>query len=90
MISKKDAEDIALRHVATSLRNAVQKWDVPWAPRAIERPSKLAFYVAPGVPAWYIHTPWLDGHVALRSSRVLAISKSDGRVLYDGSANDEG
>jgi hypothetical protein len=90
MISKKDAEEIALRHVAAGLASAVQKWDVPWAPRAIERPPNLACYGAPEVPAWYIHTPWFDGQVGLRSSRVLAISKSDGRVLYDGLANDEG
>jgi len=60
------------------------------APRAIERPRNLGFDVAPDVPAWYVHIPWFDGEVGLCSSRVLVISKSDGHVLIDGSANDEG
>lgn len=36
--------------------------------------------------------PWGDGldGLALRSSRVILIVKYDGRVLFDGSANDEG
>jgi hypothetical protein len=43
-------------------------------------------------PAWFVFLPWFDGHdgACLRSSHVIAVSKADGRVLYDGSANDEG
>lgn len=43
-------------------------------------------------PAWYVTVPWNDGldGRCLRSSRIIAISKVGGAVLYDGSANDEG
>jgi hypothetical protein len=79
MISKKDAENIALRRVAARLANAIQRWDVPWPPRAIERPSDVAFSMERrmDVPAWYVRTPWFDGQVGVRSSRVLVISKAD-------------
>ena len=43
-------------------------------------------------PGWVIYVPWgdgLDGQM-LRSSRVIVVSKIDGRVVYDGSAHDEG
>ncbi len=36
--------------------------------------------------------PWYDGEDGrlLRVSRLVVIAKSDGRVLFDGSAGDEG
>lgn len=43
-------------------------------------------------PCWYVFAPWgddLEGTV-LRSSRIIAVSKKTGAVLYDGTANDEG
>lgn len=43
-------------------------------------------------PCWYVFAPWgdsLEGTI-LRSSRVIAVSRITGAVLYDGSANDEG
>lgn len=46
----------------------------------------------PTEPSWRIYAPrgdGLDGKM-LRSSRIILISKESGRVLYDGSANDEG
>ncbi|MCR4299591.1 MAG: hypothetical protein NUV75_12745 [Gallionella sp.] len=39
---------------------------------------------------WYVYAPWPDGMLALRSSRVMVISRSTGKILYDGSAGDEG
>lgn len=46
----------------------------------------------PTEPAWYVLLPWFDGldGRSLRSSRLITIVKSDGRVIYDGSAQDEG
>jgi hypothetical protein len=42
-------------------------------------------------PSWDVRPPWFDGQDSqvLRSSRVV-VNKTDGRVSYDGSANDEG
>ena len=59
---------------------------------AFESPPKnMNLYHAPQEPCWYVIAPWgvgFDG--ALRSSRIIIVSKKTGRVLYDGSANDEG
>ena len=65
---------------------------MPWTPRALDAPpSRWAAYGVPtDEPGWYIRAPWCDGQVGLRSSRVIAIAQSDGRVLYDGEAGDEG
>ena len=41
-------------------------------------------------PCWYVYPPWADGMLALRSSRVMVISRLTGKILYDGSAGDEG
>lgn len=41
-------------------------------------------------PCWYVYAPWGDGLLALRSSRVIIISRRDGQILYDGPAGDEG
>jgi hypothetical protein len=43
-------------------------------------------------PAWYVFVPHFDGMDGncLRSSHVIVISKVGGRILYDGSAFDEG
>ena len=41
-------------------------------------------------PCWYVYVPWEDGRLALRSSRVMVISRLTGKILYDGSAGDEG
>jgi len=47
-------------------------------------------YISHREPAWFVYVPWADGDFALRSSRVIAISKVGGRMLFDGSAGDEG
>jgi hypothetical protein len=75
--------------VAAGLARALPAWDVPLAPRAIERPRN-AHVFGPDAPAWWVRAPWCDRQTGLRSSRVIVIAKADGRVLYDGSANDEG
>lgn len=54
---------------------------------------KLNIYAKPTEPCWIIRAPWCDGKdddSTLRSSRVIMVSKASGKVLYDGSANDEG
>lgn len=49
-------------------------------------------YAKPTEPCWIVHAPWMDGldGKCFRSSRIIMISKRTGKVLYDGSANDEG
>lgn len=44
----------------------------------------------PADPCWYVIGLWNDGKIMLRSSRLLAISKINGCILFDGSAGDEG
>lgn len=55
--------------------------------------EKLCIYSVTALePFWCVYVPWGDGCDGrmLRSSRVLLVSKFTGRILYDGSANDEG
>ena len=54
--------------------------------------TRLSPYGLPDEPAWYVTLPWYDGKdgTMLRSSRLVAIAKRDGRGIFDGSAGDEG
>jgi len=56
------------------------------------RPDSCHLYTAPTEPCWFVYAPWGDGKdgFMLRSSRIILISKFNGAILYDGSANDEG
>ena len=56
------------------------------------KPDNLHVYNMPIEPSWFVYAPWGDGWDgrALRSSRVILVSKRNGALLYDGSANDEG
>ena len=42
--------------------------------------------------SWCVSVPWMDGRdgTMLRSSRIILVSKHTGKILFDGSANDEG
>ncbi len=57
-------------------------------------PGNMNIYTANRLdePCWYVIAPWGDGMDGsrLRSSRIVIISRKTGRMLYDGSANDEG
>lgn len=56
------------------------------------RPERVGAYGIPDESAWFVTMPWYDGEDGrlLRVSRLVVIAKSDGRVLFDGSAGDEG
>jgi hypothetical protein len=56
------------------------------------KPEKCALYYLPKEPAWFILSPWNDGKDGkiLRSCRLIMVSKLNGKILYDGSAEDEG
>ena len=57
-----------------------------------KKPSNCKMYGAPADPCWFVYGPWDDGMDGgmLRSSRAIIISKLTGKVLYNGSAHDEG
>lgn len=56
-----------------------------------QKPDSCQLYgINTGQPCWYVYAPWGDGLLALRSSRVMVISRLSGKILYDGSAGDEG
>lgn len=56
-----------------------------------KKPESFRNYgINPIEPCWYVYVPWNDGLTALRSSRVIVISRLTGSILYDGSAGDEG
>ncbi|MDP3498150.1 MAG: hypothetical protein Q8R84_10915 [Candidatus Nitrotoga sp.] len=56
-----------------------------------QRPDSCRIYLTcTDVPCWYVYAPWRDGLFALRSSRIIVISRLTSKVLYDGSAGDEG
>ena len=68
---------------------------MPWLSECTiygSRPRNLDLYGTFTEPCWYVYVPWgdgLDGSM-LRGSRIVLVSKANGRVLYDGSAGDEG
>ena len=56
-----------------------------------KKPKTFVIYATfPDEPCWYVSTTWDDALHILRSSRVIVISRMIGKVLYDGSAGDEG
>jgi len=86
-IDKKDALQIAIKEVSKSLQPDPSGFKV-----YSKKPERLQLYNVTSEPCWFVYAPRNDGHngIMLRSSRVILISKKTGRVLYDGSANDEG
>ena len=54
-------------------------------------PAGRAMYNAPA-NCWYIHCRWCDGldGEMLRSSRLVCVDKRSRKIVYDGSAHDEG
>ena len=86
-IDKKDALRIAIKEVSKSLQPDPSGFKV-----YSKKPERLHLYNMTSEPCWFVYAPWNDGYkgMMLRSSRIILISKKTGRVLYDGSANDEG
>ncbi|MGD9874873.1 MAG: hypothetical protein AB7T27_11495 [Kiritimatiellia bacterium] len=57
------------------------------------KPDKVAMYGLSMIdPCWFVHVPWMDGRsrYMLCPSRIVLVSKITGKILYDGSARDEG
>ncbi|WP_173052978.1 hypothetical protein [Candidatus Nitrotoga sp. AM1P] len=56
-----------------------------------QKPDSCRIYgINTDQPCWYVYVPWEDGMLALRSSRVIVISRLTGKILFNGSAGDEG
>lgn len=56
-----------------------------------QKPDNCRFYrIYTDQPCWYVYPPNADNQIMLRSSRVIIISRLTGKILYDGSAGDEG
>jgi len=62
------------------------------SPSPLSPPEKNFAYGIDPTIAWYFSVPWNDGLTGTmtRSSRVVCVAKLDGKILYDGDANDEG
>ena len=84
-VCKKRALQIAEQHVGRI------EWGLGYCIHS-GKPDNARIYDEPTEPSWYVFVPWNDGigDFMLRSSRILAISKQTGKILFDGSANDEG
>jgi len=56
------------------------------------KPAHFNIYAGFREPCWWVQVPWNDdsGQPVLRSSRVIVIGRQSGKILYDGSAGDEG
>lgn len=82
-VSKKKAVKLVRRALASESTD-ITVLDTP--------PLNIRLYQPPKEPCWYLFAPWQDGMdgKAIRSSRLLLLSKRSGEILYDGSANDEG
>ena len=77
---------------ALVIAQAVTGLDIEFSDIQGHKPINCHIYGMPNEPSWFVRSPWNDGRdgVILRSSRILLISKTTGKILYDGSANDEG
>lgn len=55
-------------------------------------PTHFNIYAGFPEPCWWVQVPWNDdsGPPVLRSSHVIVIGRQSGKILYDGSAGDEG
>lgn len=98
--AKDDAVEIAMAYLRRlhGRHPALDEWRKLMFSRVTDAPARFMCYRDNAHEdvnwnaVWYVYVPWCDGldGSALRSSRVVVVSKVGGRILYDGSANDEG
>lgn len=94
-LSAEGAARIALRHALNDAASLpLHDRTAPNVYKVCDSSESIARYYAVHDPqaAWHVFLPWFDGahEWSLRSTRVIAVSKDDGQILYDGSAHDEG
>jgi len=83
-VDRKTALKAAIKHVTRKISQPSQYKVYS------RKPKNLDLYMH-AEPCWFVYAPWSDGLSGgmLRSSRMILISKINGRVLYDGPANGE-
>ncbi|MDD5476134.1 MAG: hypothetical protein PHU03_06430 [Syntrophales bacterium] len=87
-ITRQKALENALHHIIRRIQSSnVDGWEC-----YEDQPANCRIYNMPKEPCWFVYVPWGDGYdgCMLRSSRVILVSKQTGKILYDGSAGDEG
>jgi len=58
---------------------------------ATDNLNRVNLYKTPQERCWCVYVSWDDKDIiCLRSSQVVLVSKQSGRILYDGTASDEG
>ena len=80
-ITKEDALKIAQRHNDGKELNAQQITDT--------LPSNCGIYNVPK-NCWYVFSSYEHSRHMLCSSRLICICRLTGKIMYDGSAHDEG
>ena len=81
-ISKDQALEIYKAHIAEDNQQIFKITD--------SIPSNINVYGLPSEECWYILCSYHPHAHLISSSRLICISKNTGRILFDGSANDEG
>lgn len=94
-LEKKRPSPVGKGEAARIARRAVINKQVVFPPLrqfTVYDSPPVNLYRPPSEPCWYVRAPWNDGFdgLMIRSSRLIVVSKRTGRVLYDGSAFDEG
>lgn len=85
VLTERDALNIFRRHIEQD-RPCVSIYDVTDV-----APANCRAYGLPGQDCWFITcSPHRFPGTTICSSRIIAVSKTTGEVVYDGSANDEG
>ena len=83
VINKEKALDIAIRKIRQDIPEIYYIGE--------ELPGNCTIYRVWDEPCWYILCAGCTFHRGLlTSSRLICVSRETGRILYDGSANDEG
>ena len=83
IITKEKAINIADEHIRNDKREYCVHDNLPT--------NGFGIYNQPTEDCWYVTCSFdTRGTVGLGSSRLIFVSKKTGKVLYDGSANDEG
>jgi hypothetical protein len=81
MIIQSQAADIARTKLSQHIEVTVYS----------ERPDYFRGYATAGIEdCWYVYCRMSDEETILKANRVICVSKSTGKVVWEGSANDEG
>ena len=89
MITKEKATDIAIEHIRKNIHNLISV-DKVCDVFELRGGAPIIYSTPVNDRCWFVY---LNNHFAgygLKSSDIIIVSKDTGKVLYFGSANDEG